>query len=79
MVSQLSISYKIESVLSVGRSACRPAQSEQSLQGNLWVAKDPKCCQADSEGSDQPVRRTCSFVGNVPRVNCFVFDASLTG
>ena len=31
-------------------------QSDQSLQGTLWVTKNPKRLQADSEGSDQPAR-----------------------
>ena len=34
------------------RSACASAQSVQSLQGNLWVAIDPKRLQGDNEDSD---------------------------
>ena len=58
------------------------AQSDQSSQSALWLAKDSKRLQADSEDSDQPERmhrlicvfagRTCNFVGNTePWLNCF--------
>ena len=38
------------------RSACALLQSDQSLQGTLWVAKDRTRLHAESEDSDQPVR-----------------------
>ena len=64
-----SFSYKI---------ACAPSkdsdQSDQSSLAILWVAKDPKCFQADSKDTDQPAHKcrlisvfavcTSSLVGN---------------
>ena len=57
------------------RSACAPAQSDQSSLCARWVAKDPSFLHADSEDSYQSGRmprliwvfagRTCHFVGFV--------------
>ena len=33
------------------RIVCTSTESDQSLHGILWVAKDPKCLQEDSEDS----------------------------
>ena len=38
--------------------------TDQSSQGILWVGKDTKCLQADSEDSDQPVL-ICVFAGRI--------------
>ena len=62
-----------------------PTVQSESLQGIIWVTKNPKCCQADSKDSDQPLQmhrliwvfaeHKCTLLwNNVPRL---IFICSL--